>query len=139
VKLLEEKEAKFEDVKDLESKEGEKQVQVDSPLVGEGPTTSGRPDLLQKRVKVVESTPASVMQKNWAPHYAADPTWSAKWRVTQSGGEWPQGIQLRGEERQFMYLQHRIVVPEGLADEVVHKWHCNPLGHAGCEEDVRPH
>jgi hypothetical protein len=78
----------------------------------------------------------SVIQTQWKEAYATCPTWKSTWDMVISGHDWPNGISLRGHQKQYMYLDHRICVPESLAVELISEWHTN-LGHQGVNRTIQ--
>ena len=77
----------------------------------------------------------TVMSEDWAPHYEASTIWGDCWKKMHGAGPWPAAMQLRGSERQFIVVGHKICVPEGVAARVVHERH-QKLGHCGLRKMV---
>jgi hypothetical protein len=75
---------------------------------------------------------SSVFDKIWAKAYEGSPTWSPIWkRCHDVNGEWPKDFQIRGQRHLFLLKNGKLCVPEDLALQLLHDWHCGPLGHAG--------
>jgi hypothetical protein len=76
----------------------------------------------------------SVFHADWPMAYAASDTWKDTWQechASDTSTPWPLGVQLRGNQKQFMYKDGRLCVPESLALPLVKEWHENALGHVG--------
>ena len=79
----------------------------------------------------------SVFFDDWPKAYRSSPSWKSIWaQCHQPAAPWPKGVQLRGPERQFMYLEGRLCVPEPLALKLTFQWH-DTLGHCGVKKMVQ--
>ena len=66
----------------------------------------------------------SVFMDDWKAAYATSTWWSPRWNACHTAGAgWPEGVQLRGDDKQFMYLHGKLCVPEGLLLKLVSQWH----------------
>ena len=84
----------------------------------------------------------SVFARDWRSAYSTSSQWKSTWQDCHTAGAtWPTGVQLRGDQKQFMYLEGKLCVPEDLLVELVHQWHSEVLGHCGVEKmmlDMKP-
>jgi len=77
----------------------------------------------------------SVFMKDWKLAYTKSPKWQKMWTACHTAGAvWPQDVQLRGADKQYMYYLGKLCVPESLQVELVHQWHSQVLGHCGVEK-----
>ena len=75
----------------------------------------------------------SVLMEDWKKAYGECPTWKDLWTQCLPGGTWPPGVQLRGEDKQFLYKEGKLCVPEAFLKKLVYQWH-EVLGHCGVEK-----
>ena len=74
----------------------------------------------------------SVFNQDWQAAYEECEEWKEKWRACHTSEmEWPEGVQLRGCAKQFMYEGGKLCVPTRWAKELVRQWNEGALGHAG--------
>ena len=86
---------------------------------------------------VVAKASGSVMMEDWKKAYALCKSWGKLWASChQNGAQWPSGVQLRGVNKQFMYKDGKLCVPDTLLSKLVHQWH-EILGHCGVEKMIR--
>ena len=72
---------------------------------------------------------------DWKAAYATSTWWSPRWNACHTAGAgWPEGVQLRGDDKQFMYLHGKLCVPEGLLLTLVSRWHSEVLVQSGVEK-----
>jgi len=97
------------------------------------------PDDVLKLVNVIEASREvgtnSVFDKDWKAAYSTSSFWKAKWiECHTAGAAWPEEFNYVACDKQFMFLQGKLCVPETLLLELVHQWHCDVLGHCGVEK-----
>ena len=76
-----------------------------------------------------------MLEEDWSRAYAGSHQWKDWWTAIHTGGTWPEHVQLRGSKQQFMYLDHKLCVPEDMATRLIAEWH-NKLGHPGQDSTI---
>ena len=115
----------LEDKEDLEEKKVSAAKKKEKPASKDAPVTNA----------FLKKCRESVLCEDWTPQYDKSPKWSAAWKKCHDpSSTWPENFQLRGDKRQFMYLQGRLCVPESLSVKLIDQWHSNTMGHCGVQK-----
>ena len=76
-------------------------------------------------------TQSPALERDWPDLYSTSATWGSAWQAMQDpSAAWPDRMQLRAGERQFLYKDHKVCVPESVAMQLISEWH-DRLGHPG--------
>ena len=77
----------------------------------------------------------SVLEQDWSAGYSHSNKWKEYWEKATTGMTWPRDVQLRGPKQQFLYLNHKLCLPEDNTAQLIHEWHVK-LGHPGINKMV---